>query len=49
MIEELKFDSKLRQENISSPKVQTDRVVHQVPYSMEISEVSSPRGKAEGK
>jgi hypothetical protein len=24
-------------------------VVHQVPYSMEISEVSSPRGKAEGK
>jgi hypothetical protein len=48
MIEELRFDSQLRQENISSPKVQTDFVFHPVPYSMEISEVSSPRGKAEG-
>jgi hypothetical protein len=48
MIEDLKFDSQLRQENISSPKVQTAFGVHPVSYSMEIGEVSSPRGKAKG-
>ena len=48
MIKELRFESQLRQENISSPKFQTDFGVHPVSYSMEIGEVSSPRDKGEG-
>jgi len=48
MIKELRFDSQLRQESISSLKVQTDFGVHAVSYSIEIGEVSSPRDKAEG-
>jgi hypothetical protein len=47
MIEELRFDSQVRQESISSPKVQTDFGVHPVSYSMEI-DVSFPSDKAEG-
>jgi hypothetical protein len=48
MIEELRFDSQLRQVSISSPEVQTVFGVYPVSCSLEIGEVSSSRCKAEG-